>query len=192
MNGARISIERYLARSWTPEQLAAIDHIFFSSSATKSFASPAERAAFRERWLGRYLRVDAAHAFIAIDGAGCVVGYLVGTLRDAAGQARFADLPSVRAFAESSRHFPAHLHINVVENMRGHAIGARLIEAFGAHAIEHNVPGMHLVTSAGARNVRFYQRCGFTEVDRIGVGDGAVVFLGCSLTSVPGPSSAPG
>ncbi len=192
MSGSGSTICRYLDRSWSPEQLAAIDHIFFSSSATKIFASPAERAAFRERWLGRYLRVDAAHAFIAIDGCDRVVGYLAGTLQDAAKQARFADLSSVRAFAESSRHFPAHLHINVVETMRGQAIGTRLIEAFGAHAIEHNVHGMHLVTSAGARNVRFYQRCGFTEVDRIGAGDSAVVFLGRSLTSVPGPSSVSG
>ena len=181
MTRAGITIHRYPDRSWSPEQIAAVDQIFFSSSATQSFANAAERAAFRERWLGRYLLVDASHAFIAIEDADRVVGYLVGGTEDIAHQARFADLWTARAFAAASARFPAHLHINIAEDRRGHGIGARLIEAFAVHAVQHGARGMHVVTSATSRNVHFYERCGFAEIDRITAGSNTVVFLGHRL-----------
>ncbi len=43
-----------------------LDHIFFSSSATKTFADEAERQAFRERWLGRYLKHDQSNSFLLL------------------------------------------------------------------------------------------------------------------------------
>ncbi len=180
----------YLERSWTPQQLVAIDQIFFSSSATQTFANAAERAAFRERWLGRYLQFDAAHAFVAIDAAGSIVGYLVGAIEDLARNPRFADLSTVQAFAAVSARYPAHLHINVAAPMRGHGVGAELIGAFAAHAVDHGAPGMHVVTNAASRNVHFYHRCGFVEVDRVTVGTNEALFLGRRLLSAQITSSA--
>jgi hypothetical protein len=37
---------------------------------------------------------------------------------------------------------------------------------------------MHLVTAAGARNVRFYERCGFREVARLPWKGAELLFLG--------------
>ena len=62
----------------------AIDEVFFQSSGTPVFASEAARAAFRQRWLGRYLRGAAEHTFVAMTGDGEAVGYLVGGIVDPA------------------------------------------------------------------------------------------------------------
>jgi len=167
----------FSAAPLTPAQAAQLDDIFFSASATQTFDHAAERAAFRERWLGRYLLVDAAHVLLALEGGGRVVGYLVGTIEDLARSPRFADIASVRVFAHLSAVYPAHLHINLAANVRSQGIGGRLIEAFAAHATALGAPGMHVVTNPASRNVRFYERCGFHEAGRASPNGRDIVFL---------------
>lgn len=171
-----VNIEPWLARPRSGRDFADLDHIFFAASATQQFSGGAERAAFRERWLGRYLLVDATHAFVAVR-AGRVVGYVIGSIEDVARAPRFADLASARQFADVSARYPAHLHVNVDEACRSLGIGARLIEAFAAHVEALGVAGMHVVTGGASRNVRFYARCGFHEAARIPSGGGDKVFL---------------
>ena len=61
-----------------PAGLASqVDAIFFEASGRTGFASPEERAAFRERWLGRYLEGGSDVVLLAQDQAGAVAGYLV-------------------------------------------------------------------------------------------------------------------
>jgi GNAT superfamily N-acetyltransferase len=159
---------------------ASIDAIFFGASGTQSFASEVERGAFRSRWLGRFLDgADAVHAFVAVTEAG-VIGYLVGALDDPALSGRFSDVGYFRDFAHLTPTYPAHLHINLAPEARGQGIGARLIEAFAAHARVTAVPGMHVVTGAASRNVRFYAACGFTEAGRLETAK-PIVFLGRRL-----------
>ena len=66
--------------------MVAIDSIFFESSAKQEFADQAERDAFRERWLGRYIEKHRDSFFVAIDDDGNAIGYLAGcaALDDAA------------------------------------------------------------------------------------------------------------
>jgi GNAT superfamily N-acetyltransferase len=158
---------------------ASIDAIFFGASGTQSFATDAERLAFHTRWLGRYLAADAAHCFVAVTDAG-VIGYLVGALDDPAVSGRFADIGYFKEFSHLTPSYPAHLHINLAPEARSQGIGARLIEAFAGHARAAGAPGMHVVTGAAARNVRFYAACGFTEVGRLETAK-PIVFLGRRL-----------
>jgi GNAT superfamily N-acetyltransferase len=138
-----------------------MDAILFEGSAIPTLASPAARAAFRERWLGRYLAHSPDEVFLACGADGHVVGYLVGCLEDPAHEEHFKDLSYFADFAELTRRFPAHLHINLKAAFRNRGIGAKLIEAFATHAAVAGVSGMHVVTGGGARNVTFYRRCGF-------------------------------
>jgi GNAT superfamily N-acetyltransferase len=172
-----ITIRPYAAKPLTAAQAAQLDDIFFSSSATQAFDHAAERAAFRERWLGRYLLVDAAHAFLALDHDERLVGYVIGSIEDLARLSRFADIASARTFAELSAIYPAHLHINLAEAARNQGTGTRLIAAFTAHATAHGVSGMHVVTSPASRNVSFYTRCGFHEAGRANPKGRDIVFL---------------
>ena len=153
----------------TPE----IDAIFFEASNTKTFASEGERAAFRERWLGKYLANEPQFAYVALAaGDAPAAGYLVGSVSEPVG---------LVAFANAAWEYPAHLHVNLAPQFRNRGIGARLMGAFAVDALHAGAPGMHVVTSADSRNVRFYTRNGFAEVARAAVDGRELVFLGRRL-----------
>lgn len=175
---SHISIGRYLDVERTPRLDDEIDAIFFEASNTKSFESDAARSAFRERWLGRYLRDDPQFAYLAMPIAGEVVGYLVGMIEDPASSRSTENATS--AFHEITKRYPAHLHVNVAPAYRSSGIGGCLIDTFVADAQRAGAPGVHVITSAASANVRFYNRNGFLEIARGGSGD-ALVFLARAL-----------
>lgn len=147
-------------------RLGELDPIFFEASLTKTFPSEAERAAFRERWLGRYLGQLAALAHVACEGGGRgrIIGYIVGSHADPAQDARFGDIGFYRPLAHLTPLYPAHLHINLAAEARSLGIGSRLLTAFVADARAAGLPGVHLVTGRHSRNRNFYARNGFGEV----------------------------
>lgn len=154
-----------------------IDEIFFESSGTKSFRSEAHRNEFRERWLGRYLENEPGWAYLALDRDGAVAGYLVGSVTDPATTGPFDDIGAFDGMAELTRAYPAHLHVNLDPRFRNQGIGSLLIDAFTRDAAQAGAKGVHVVTGAGARNVRFYERNGFRERARGQIRGHAVVFL---------------
>ena len=146
--------------------VAEMEAIFFEASG-HTFARGPEREEFRERWLGRYLQTGSDVILLALSGEGTLAGYLVGALADPASQPRFADLGYLSSeFRDLCRRYPAHLHVNVAPAFRGCGAGAALVAAFAALARDAGAAGMHVVTRAGTRNVRFYVRCGFSESGR--------------------------
>lgn len=173
-NGAALPVEIRRWQDVTPTQQIAreLDQIFFESSNTKTFASDEVRAAFRERWFGRYLKQYPEWAYVALSADGSVAGYLVAAL----------DEPSaIDAFTAATETYPAHLHINLSPAYRSRGIGASLIEAFASDAKRAGAKGAHVVTSADARNVRFYERVGFAPRARALINGSELVFLGRAL-----------
>ena len=166
MQPSTIRIVAYSEVASTASLTRALDDILFEASATTSFTSDAARAAFRDRWLGRYLAGAPEHAFLALSGKGEIAGYLVGALADPALDRHLDDLGYVQDFAALSARYPAHLHINLAPQYRSGGIGARLVEAFATHAVACHAPGMHVVTARGMRNVGFYLHNGFSELGR--------------------------
>jgi GNAT superfamily N-acetyltransferase len=161
--------------------LSGVDDVFFQSSNTQTFADAAARAAFRERWLGRFLTHDPQWAYVAVASSGRVAGYLVASLDDPALTPRFSDIPYFAAFKELTRRYPAHLHVNLAPECRGNGLGSELVARFNADAARAGCPGVHVVTSRGARNIGFYSRNGFRELGAMGEGAREVVFLGRDL-----------
>ena len=157
----------------------AIDTIFFETAPLAPADEP-RRSAFYDLWLGQYLRHEPHLATVACAGDD-IVGYLVGCHVNPATSVRFAKLGYFQTFAEACAHYPAHLHINLTERARGSGIGPRLIEAFAADTQAAGLPGMHVVTSAAARNVAFYKRNGFAEIAATERNGGKVVFLGRAI-----------
>lgn len=166
-----------------PDAYASIERIFFAASGTKTFASEEARDAFRERWLGRYLVHDAGHVFVALDGARRIVGYLVGCLDDPARTERFGDIGFFAGFAPLTARYPAHLHVNLDEAARGAGIGGLLVEAFCEQVVAAGLPGVHVVTGKGVRNVGFYERLKFFERGSAAFNGHEVVFLGRDLST---------
>ncbi|MGE0023980.1 MAG: GNAT family N-acetyltransferase [Hyphomicrobium sp.] len=161
--------------------LGEIDGIFFESSARQSFASEAQRAKFRERWLGRYLTHFPHFAFVARAPAGRIVGYVVGSVGDPAHDPLFADLAFFQGFGALTARYPAQLHVNLDAGWRGQGLGARLVETFADAARVAGAPGVHVVTGRGMRNAGFYERNGFAELGALDVDGRTLVFLGRAL-----------
>jgi ribosomal protein S18 acetylase RimI-like enzyme len=62
--------------------------------------------------------------------------------------------------------YPAHLHINVDETVRGHGFGRRLMNTFLHQLQELQVPGVHLeTTSLNVAACRLYESVGFILLD---------------------------
>lgn len=167
-----VAVRRWRDVRHADDLIRQLDAIFFEASNTKSFPSEEARAAFRERWFGRYLKDYPKWAYIAEAPGSIIAGYLVGALDEQTG---FED------FASAAQAFPAHLHVNLAPEFRSRGIGAELIEAFVADAARAGVKGVHVVTSADARNVRFYERVGFKPRAKTTVNGRELVFLGRAL-----------
>jgi GNAT superfamily N-acetyltransferase len=157
-----VVIRRWREVADRPGLEAALDAIFFEASSVQSFPSAEARAAFRERWLGRYLQHDPDWAYLAIGPGQAIAGYLVGAIEDPALTPRFGDIAYFAELAAVTARYPAHLHINMAASARGLGIGARLVAAFLSDLRAAGVPGVHVVTGQGMRNVRFYERLGFS------------------------------
>lgn len=175
-----VTVRRWIDTPDPPQWLPAVDAIFFDTAATKTFPSPEARAAFRGRWLGRYLEHDAGLVWLAIS-QGELAGYLVGCLEDPARTARFADIAYFTTFASTTARYPAHLHINLDARWRSAGVGSRLVAAFVSDVQAAGLPGVHVVTGAGMRNVGFYTRNGFAEVARTPWNGRDIVMLGRKL-----------
>lgn len=157
--------------------LDGIDVIFWATT-QRTFENPADRIPFRALWLADYLSDDPQYVWLALTPSQHVAGYLVGTLINPIGNPRFAALTYFTAFAPAVASYPAHLHINLDAAYRNRGIGARLIDAFAEQVRAAGLPGLHVVTGADQRNIRFYHRRGFIEVARTPRKSGEVVFLG--------------
>ena len=161
--------------------LAAIDDIFFAASATRAFTDAQQSAAFRERWLGRYLVHFPSLAFAAVGAGDETLGYIVGALDDPARDPRFADIGYFRTFARWTARFPAHLHVNLAEGARNRGIGGRLVTAFCEAARDGGAPGVHVVTAEASRNRTFYARLGFELTATTAWNGHAIVLLAKTL-----------
>lgn len=159
------------------KKIAGLDPIFFEASATQHFPDEATRAAFRERWLGRYLMHHPELAHVALDEPGAILGYIVGAHADPAREPLFADIGYWPAIAHLTALYPAHLHINLAKEARNRGIGSRLIAAFLSDARAAGIPGVHLVTGRQSRNRSFYARNGFTCVAELTWGGTPIVML---------------
>lgn len=161
------------------EVRTAIDAIFYETAPLAPADEP-QRKAFYDLWLGQYLHHEPHLAHVAlVDDA--IAGYLVGCHVNPATSERFARLGYFQTFAAACAHYPAHLHINLTETARGTGIGARLIDAFADDTRAAGLPGLHVVTSADARNIGFYARCGFSEIAATERNGGRIVFLGLTM-----------
>lgn len=156
-----------------------VDAIFFET-APLAPTEPSARAAFYDLWLGQYLHHEPGLAFVAV-ADGCVVGYVVGCMADPVTSPRFASLGYFQTFADAVQRFPAHLHINLTAAARGRGTGQALISRLCGELAPAGVPGVHVVTGADARNVRFYARCGFRPAATTLRNGRSIVMLGRTL-----------
>ncbi len=171
----------------TPEALRRqVEEILLVSANPRRVADESSRAAFLDRWLTPYLEAYPEQLLLALEEAedGQVLGVLNGCL-DSHAATVFRDLHHYyRLFADLYQAYPAHFHVNCHPDHRGRGVGSRLVQAFVALCHDAGLPGLHLVTAPGLRNVGFYRRNGFNEaVERAEAGQ-SYLFLGQRLVRI--------
>lgn len=64
-----------------------------------------------------------------------------------------------------ARHFPSHLHINLLPALQGRGLGRHLVETLTSNLRDQGSPGVHLfVQHSNQRAIAFYRHLGFTEL----------------------------
>jgi ribosomal protein S18 acetylase RimI-like enzyme len=151
-----------------------------------------DAASFADVWTGYYTDREPESAFVAVED-GAVAGYLVGCADTArAPSASDAIARQVlrrqlllrpgtagffwRALWDTLRdrgapsgeladpRWPAHLHINLLREARGHGAGRALMTAWLGRLRQLGVPGCHLGTMAENTNgIRFFESVGFAR-----------------------------
>ncbi len=175
-------IVRYSELADPDHMQQSLDAIFFEASHTKAFESVQLRDAFRRRWMGRYLEARPELAHVLFVGGRIapetLAGYVIGAHEDPALSDRYDDIGYFHLLNDVTRHYPAHLHINLRKDVRGMGLGSTLLECFVADVAAAGLAGVHIVTGAGLRNVRFYKSNGFTFEYEFSWKGKSLVFLG--------------
>lgn len=80
--------------------------------------------------------------------------------------------------------YPSHMHIDLLERVRGHGVGRRMMELAMAMLRQRGSPGAHLgVSVLNTPALGFYRRLGFRELARTGTPNDGCVYLGKKFTT---------
>jgi len=116
------------------------------------------------RWCGRYAEVQPGAFLVAFDHEKRVLGYLAGCI-DSFGESARAIASEIdyftADFCAGMQAYPSHFHINVSPVHQGRGVGHSLTMHFIDLCRRSGSPGIHIVTGAASRAVRFYEACNF-------------------------------
>ncbi|MTH95705.1 N-acetyltransferase [Roseibium sp. RKSG952] len=80
------------------------------------------------------------------------------------------------------RHYPAHVHINLLPRAQGAGVGRRLLNSWLSLAAVHGKKRIHVgVNAANGRAIRFWQRSGFERLDHALPDNGRKIWMGYAL-----------
>ncbi len=143
--------------------------VFWETAPQAAELTGQDRELFLRKYFGYYWD-NAPDLFLCASEAGTIhemLGYICGVSDTRAHHELYQLAEHIPLFDDLYSDYPAHLHINLTSRARGQGLGARLIHDLEDRLARHQVPGLHLVTSTGKRNVSFYRGLGFTcEVSR--------------------------
>lgn len=187
-----------MIRPYRPADLPALYDICLRTGAAGGDASgeyPEEdRDLLGTLFAAPYAVLEPESTFVADDGTGQAVGYVLGTADTPGFVKRFREewLPTVadrwpapegeprtpsevmamllhvpeRMIVPALAAYPAHLHIDLLPGHQGKGHGRELMNAFLGSLAARGVPAVHLgMLTANVSARAFYDRLGFHEVD---------------------------
>jgi GNAT superfamily N-acetyltransferase len=152
--------------------------IFFETAGNPKFPTPSERDQFQERYFDTYLGTPEFFYLALRDQK--ILGYLAGARRTLTSHFNLNPyLEKFRTPIETS--YPAHLHINLSSGAQGGGIGSRLLSSFESELKGLGTKGVHIVTSASARNISFYQKNHYLPIERSEWNGRSLLLMGKTL-----------
>jgi ribosomal protein S18 acetylase RimI-like enzyme len=185
-------------RPYRPSDLPALYDICLRTGAAGGDASadypPEDHDLLGTLFAAPYAVLEPESAFVADDGTGQPVGYVLGTADTPAFVGRFREewLPTVagrwpapegepgtpsevmawllhwpeRMIVPAVAGYPAHLHIDLLPGYQGQGHGRALMNAFLGSLADRGVPAVHLgMLTANVSARAFYDRLGFHVID---------------------------
>jgi ribosomal protein S18 acetylase RimI-like enzyme len=77
----------------------------------------------------------------------------------------FDKAPKIEKREEINIEYPAHLHIDILNEYQRQGIGSRLIQKLENHLKKNQIKGVHLGTSSkNVKAIRFYNKMGFSQI----------------------------
>ena len=144
-----------------------------------------------------YIECEPENCFVAANEKDEAVGYIYCAENYAAYQAHFnekylpkvkalgyfkwkASLASYRLHAKYAAEYPAHLHIDILDDYQRKGLGSKLVGALSEHLKAKGIPGLMLtVGGTNSKGINFYKKYGFEVLEK-GFGDVAM-----GLTLIP-------
>lgn len=176
-----VEIIRYLDSGNKILHKQQIKDIFVSASSI-NFKNDEEKNDSFKKWTDYYLENHPEWIYIAVKGGQCVA-YLMACPVSADAESLFHEFKSYDLFKDQFGKFPAHLHINTHESLRGLGIGAKLIERLCSDLKIKDTEGLHIITSPDSKNVRFYEKLGFSFHLQRDFKDFKLLFMGKDLAT---------
>lgn len=166
-----------LSKDLKETYLVQVKEVFFEASSVQNFETSEERIAFYQKWLGLYIDQFPEYFFISRDGES-LLGYVI-ACPDSLSHPELKQ-PEVGTIHDYES-FPVHLHINCHQRSRGKGVGGLLLQVLESFCREKSHKGIHLITKEGERNVGFYLKNGYQEIQSKIVGQSRLLFLGKKL-----------
>ena len=166
------SISFQKINSLSNSQKKEIENIFWETSSKKKgeFSSSEALINFENAYLNSYL--NEGDIFVATENEN-IIGYLLFHHQTESLLNNPIVKNNYKFFSDELLEYPTSLHINVSSLAQGKKVGGRLME----YSLNFLRPlnKIHLITHKDSRNVRFYERLGFSalKVDQRGL-----LFLG--------------
>jgi len=148
--------------------LSQATDIFFATAHTKAFDTPEEKKAFLSRWFGNYAEIEPEAFLLAMNNGEETLGYLAGCTSSFSVKASTITNDIIYyspEFAGALRNYPSHFHINVRPVHQGQGVGRQFVAEFKRLCKDAGSDGIHVVTGASSRAVKFYEREGFIRFD---------------------------
>ena len=140
-------------------ELEELSDIFFESSTKKELKDLSEKEAFKWKYLGFYLKTYPEFVLVAKKNER-VLGYCLGSpVTDDPELLKIQ--PHLEKFIQFLHIYPAHLHINLHADSRGHGIGSLLVKEYLKLLKIQGISGCHIMTGPDSLNRSFYSRLGF-------------------------------
>ncbi|HIT52791.1 MAG TPA: GNAT family N-acetyltransferase [Candidatus Fimivicinus intestinavium] len=180
-------------RPYREQDKQAVRDICVATSGLPDGASPEQKRRLLLQYCDYYVEQEPEACFVAENEAGEPVGYILCAADFKAYRRRFLRnyLPQIRALdrrrafavrlelwliGRFARHYPAHMHIDILTPFQRRGIGHRLVDALTASLAGRRIRGLMLIVGAeNEKGVRFYEKYGFQRL--AGVQDALVMGL---------------
>lgn len=173
----------------------AIENICLATASEELRKTESSRKFTLQLYNRYYTRMAKKHSFVSVDTDGKIEGYILCAPHFDTFYREFMRKEGKEIFKKSfskgiyalgslllqkpfAKQYPAHLHIDILEEYQNKGLGKKLMHTLKAHLKDMNCKGIFLVVGKeNHRAVAFYQKQDFHILKKLG----GAYLMGCSL-----------